>query len=157
MLHAYARNYLLHGLGATPDVLDALLKDAATEDFDRRPDPERFTIREAVAHMADFELVWLERSTRSLNEERPELPDRDEGKMAIENDYAHTDVREQQALFRKRRGEFLEHLKGLPLEAWDRIGVRYWGEISIEQQAVLVLGHDGYHTKQVVEWLKGQV
>ena len=31
---------------------------------DRKPDPERFTIREVVAHMADWEGVWLERARR---------------------------------------------------------------------------------------------
>jgi hypothetical protein len=28
-----------------------------------------------------------------------------------------------------------------------------WGPSNIEAMAVLVLGHDGYHTKQIAEWL----
>ena len=41
MLPTGARGYLLHGLAATPVVVDRLLRDAVPKVYDRRPDPER--------------------------------------------------------------------------------------------------------------------
>ena len=75
MFHPYIRNYLLAGLAATPDILDALLKDAADDSplWDARPDLERFTIREALAHLADWEPIWQARIIRIRDEDSPEL------------------------------------------------------------------------------------
>jgi hypothetical protein len=135
-------------------VVERLLKDATQADFDRRPDPERFTIREVIAHLADWEAVWLERSERAARENEPELPGYDEGQWAIDRDYAHSNVGEQLARFRAGRERYLALLHELQPEAWDRAGRREWGRISVGEQAVLALGHDGYHTLQISEWLR---
>src|SRR2546421_1901501 len=131
MLPEYIRNYMFHGLAATPVVVDRLLKDTRPEDWDRRPDPERFTIREVVAHLADWEGVWLDRSRRIAEQDQPELQSYDEGQWAIDHGDANLDVGEQQAKFRAGREELISYLRGLPLEAWDRSGRREFGPISI--------------------------
>src|SRR5437879_4197786 len=61
MLPVFARKYVLAGLTGSPDVLEALLKDVGPNDpaWDKRPDPERFTIREVLAHLADWEGIFL--------------------------------------------------------------------------------------------------
>src|SRR4051795_4045891 len=100
MLPQYIRNYLIHGLNSTPDVIEYLLKDATPEDYDRRPDPERFTIREVVAHLADWEGVWLDRATKVVTEDKPALESYDEGQWAIDHQYSTLDVKEQLAKFR---------------------------------------------------------
>jgi uncharacterized damage-inducible protein DinB len=154
MLPDKARSYLLHGLSATPLVIDRLLKDATEAEFDRRPDPDRFTIREAMAHLADWEGVWMERISKMATEENPHLQGYDEGQWAIDNDYAHLDVHEQQARFREGRARLLAYLRDLPSDQWQRSGLHTEvGPVTIASLAVLVLGHDGYHTKQISEWL----
>src|SRR5689334_15273409 len=110
MLPDQARGYLLHGLGATPVVVDRLLREATPDDYDRRPDPERFTLREVLAHLADWEPIWLERLRKLRTESQPALPSYDEGQLAIDHDYAHADVNEQQARFRDGRAALLRFL-----------------------------------------------
>ena len=154
MLPAKSRFYLLQGFAGTPDVIERLLENASEADFDRRPDPDRFTIREVMGHLADWEGVWLERAKRMAKEENPHLQGYDEAQWAIDHDYARMDVAEQVARFRAGREALHAFISGLSPEDWQR-PCRHdeWGPSNIEAMTVLVLGHDGYHTKQIAEWL----
>lgn len=154
MLPDKGREYLLHGLSATPDVIDRLLRDASAADFDRRPDPARFTIREVIAHLADWESIWMERLSRMRSEDNPLLPGYDEGQLAIDHNYGQTDIREQQQRFRAGRERLLGFLRDLRPQDWSRRGLRdEVGPLDIEGLATFVLGHDGYHTKQIAQLL----
>ena len=109
----------------------------------------------AIAHMADWEPIWLERIRRMADEDEPSLQGYDEGKLAIEHDYSHTRVAEQLLRFKEGRRATVAYLRELPAESWSRRGLHSeWKELNIANMAVLVLGHDGYHTKQIAEWLK---
>lgn len=159
MLPDYVRNYLLHGLNDTPVTLDFLLKHASERDYDRRPDPQRFTVREVLGHLADWESIWLERMLRMRDEDNPTLPGYDEGQLAIDHDYAHQDVTAQQTRFREGRAELMAYLHTLEAEGWQRAGVRTEGEaivgrVTVEALATLILAHDAYHLRQIAEWLE---
>ena len=49
----------------------------------------------------------------------------------------------------------LHLLASLPDSAWDRLGIRTpgVGPVSLEAMTVMILGHDGYHAHQVIQWL----
>lgn len=154
MLPAAGRKYLLEGLAATPVVIDRLLASAGEADFDVRPDPERFTTREMLAHMADWEPIWIERFNRLLTEDDALLPNQDPDEVAARNRYSEQQVDGIALRFREGRQRLLKLLRGLSDQAWDRSGTHgEWGPITVEQLAVLILGHDGYHTRQLSEWL----
>ena len=154
MLPAKSRYYMMHGLSAAPVVIERMLRDTGPEEFDRRPDPDRFTIREVMGHLADWEGVWMERASRMANEENPHLQGYDEGQWAIDHGYAHMDLAEQIARFRTGRERLVTFLNALKPEDWSRTCTHdEWGPSNIEAMAVLILGHDGYHTKQIAEWL----
>lgn len=148
-LNSYARKYVLDGLSATPAVLSCLIQDIPAGKWDARPDPDRFTLREMVAHIADFEPIFRERMRRVSQENQPILENRDEEQMAINNDYAHADVSTQLARFADERKQTVAFLRELAPALWGRIGIREsYGAMSIEAIATLVLGHDGYHLGQ---------
>lgn len=153
MLPASTRTYLLHGLRATPIVLAHLTAGLEDVVLDRRPDADRFTIREVLAHLADFEGVWLERMRRMASEAEPFLPSVDEGELAVQHQYALADPELQKEAFRRRRADLVNFLEALPPEDWDRTGRRDTGIITIGTLAVMVLGHDGYHLQEIVEWM----
>lgn len=154
MLPEKALHYLKEGLAATPVVIDRLLREAAPEQYDLRPDPERFTLREVMGHLADWEGVWMERAQRILSEENPDLPGYDEGVWAIEHGYARMDVAQQQTRFREGRAKLLALLGRLSAEEWTRTARHsVWGEITLVGLATLALGHDGYHMRQIAQWI----
>ncbi|HLJ53630.1 MAG TPA: DinB family protein [Chthonomonadaceae bacterium] len=156
MMPEKAREYLLAALAGTPEVLERLLAGVHAEDrrWDFRPDSSRFTLREAVAHLADWEPIHVERLCRLRDETDPSLPDVDEGEVAIENDYAHSDPHGSLEWMRAGRQQLLHALETLPADAWTRPGLREGvGHITIESFVAMIAGHDGYHLRQVAQWL----
>ena len=164
MLPSFGITYLLTALGGTPDVLDALLAKRPADDsvWDARPDPERFTLREIVAHLADWEDVFLDRLVRTRDEEAPTLPVVDPERLARERDYAHHDSHGDLARFRAGRERLVGFLSALEPAQWERAGQIVRGDppvshnVTLEAWAVQVLAHDGYHTRQAAQWLNGR-
>lgn len=157
MLLPMMRERLLTALAGTPDVLDGLLRPLGPNDglWDRRPDPARFTLREALAHLVDYEAVWRERFLRTREEERPELPSVDRDRLAVDNNYAHSNPAVSRAAFRQQRSELVDSLRELSPEDWQRVS--HWagpggGPLTLEEQAAFVVIHDSYHTQQVAQW-----
>lgn len=152
MVNERVHHYLREGLEATPIVLGRLLERATEEIWDRRPDPQRFTPREAIAHLADWEPIWSERLERLRTEVDPLLPSRDPDQLAKEHDYANAQPRDSLRRFQEGRAQLLQRLAGLAPHEWGRTG-RHGeiGTISIQDLAQLILGHDGYHLRQVAE------
>jgi len=142
---------LIHDLTATPQILARLLANGA--DWDARPDPERFTLREVLAHMADWELIWRERITRICTEEEPFLPSIDEGQIAVERNYATKDPGQSLRDFQTRRLELVHQIRNLPAGAWILPAHReYVGDLDLFQLIVMIAGHDGYHLGQICEY-----
>ena len=156
MLPAYVRNYQFAALRGTPDVLDRLLRgtNSASSVWDATPDPARFTLREMLAHIADWEPIFLDRLKRTVELDEPVLQGYDEGQIALERDYAHSEPLMNLQRFREGRETLVDYLQSLPDSAWDRVGRHTeLGPITLEGLLSLIVGHDGYHTAQVVQWL----
>lgn len=151
----YAKKYLLTGLSATPDVFEALLERIGPADkvWNFTPDPQRFTLRAVVAHVTDWDGIFLERIIRTRDEDEPKIDDVDEGKVAIDNDYPNSDPIANLGRFRATREILIQTLRDLDPTHWNRVAHRHFGPITILHQTVLILGHDGYHTQQVTQWL----
>lgn len=164
VLPAFGTTYLLTALGGTPDVLDALLVHQIADDavWDARPDPERFSLREIVAHLADWENVFLERLVRTRDEQTPMLPIVDPERLARERDYARHDPHQDLARFRAGRERLVGVLRALEPAQWERAGQIVRGDppvshrVTLEAWAVQALAHDGYHTQQVARCLDGR-
>lgn len=153
MVPERVRKYVLEALSATPLVLNRLLDGISDAEADSRPDPERFTIREAIAHMADWEPIWRERFVGIVEKENPDLPGYDEGQFAIDRDYAHSNLSEQLARFAEERAQLTAYIATVPREAWNRTAVHgEMGPITFHDLITLLLAHDGYHVKQVIEF-----
>lgn len=156
MLPKKVETYLLIALAGAPDVFDALLQGMTEEEADRRPNPERFTIREALAHLADWEGVFRARLLQTRDDENATLQGYDEGQWAIDHDYAHSDWRAQAVRFRQGRQELVALLRSLTPAQWERSAFHTEaGPITMAEQAVLISVHDGYHLQQFAQWRGG--
>lgn len=147
----YVANYVISGLEAAPDA-QTLLCERVT-DWDAKPlGEDRFSVRESLAHLADWEPIWLMRAQRTLAEDVPNLPGIDEGEMAVRNDYASSDPRESLRRYREGRKDLVAFFRGLSEEDWHRKFVRdEVGEVTLFELASMVLGHDGYHFRHTME------
>ena len=151
MLPEKLHRYLLIDLESAPDVLAKLLKEVTGSAWDKRPDLERFTLREVAAHLADWDQVFLGRLTQTRDADSAVLQGLDEGQVAIDNDYAHSDPAECLARYAAGRAKIVAFLRALSPEQWARSGNHTeFGPIMIEAQAAFIAFHDGYHRQQVV-------
>lgn len=152
-----AQTYLLKALSGTPFVLEKLLSgiDASDPIWDRRPEPDRFTLREILAHLADWEPIWKMRFERMRDEESPFLESIDEGQLVIDHDYAHQDPIANIARYKEGRVQLVDLLSTLDEPTWDKTGDReFVGLLTVQMLAGLIQSHDGYHLIQVVKWLE---
>jgi uncharacterized damage-inducible protein DinB len=150
------RAYLVGALEHAPAALAALLAGLApgAAAWDFRPEPDRFTLREVVAHLADWEELWRERFTRPLTEDTPTLPRPDPGQRGEERGYAAADPAECLARFRAERAALAAYLSALPEDAWTRPArLERIGDITLEGIVALLFAHDAYHLRQAAEWL----
>ncbi len=147
-----AIDYVLNGLEAAPLVQARLLKDCTF--WDVRPDPDRFTLREMIAHLADWEEIWLTRVERFVTEDHPYLPSIDEGQIAVERDYANQDPGLNVQRYGEGRKALLQKLRALPDESWACTGHReFVGDINLFELTAIITGHDGYHLSQTLAYL----
>ncbi len=150
--YEYTKGYLFTALESAPGLFEHLLRGLTNEEADQRPDPDRFTLREVMAHLADWDEVFLTRMRRICDEDRPLLEGYDEGRRAIEHDYVSTNPFEQTRLFAERRAKMVAFLRSRTPDDWRREAVRpEIGLVTLEALALLVPLHDAYHLRQVAD------
>lgn len=153
MIEKVMRDHMLQALSTSPAVL-ARLVHGTSPDWDRRPDPDRFTLREVVAHLADWEAIWRQRVEAIARAPGCKIQGRDPDELAKKNDYAKQDPKANIARFAEGRAAYIATLEQLNVETWAKTGRHSdYGPITVGQIAQYALGHDAYHLRQVTEWL----
>jgi hypothetical protein len=156
-MNPYVRGYLLQGIEGTPDTLRGLLHTLPAGDprWDAVPDPQRFSLRGVLAHLADYEDVMAERFGRMLAENHPTLPDWDPGAAATEGGYDSRDPFESLSKIAESRPALVSRLRELPPESWLRTALREGvGDVTVEELLALMLFHDAYHLRQAAQWVQ---
>jgi uncharacterized damage-inducible protein DinB len=150
----YVRKYLIdHALNASPGIIARFCANIPDAIADQDQGPDLFTLREVLAHLADWEPIWLERMQRIVQEDSPVLPNIDEGEMAELNGYATTPVEVSLEKFATGRAALTAYLASLPNDAFERSGIRpEVGTITVKDIATLVLAHDTYHIAQLARY-----
>ena len=151
-----ARTYLLAGLAASPSLVAGLVDGVEDAVADHRPAPDRFTLRELVAHLADWDTVWLERVRRMVTEDEPILLSQDPDDRARDQRYGEFPVEHWSRAFEHNRAALVAFLTDLPRDAWERTGFRDGvGGCTVGEIAVMALGHDTGHHRQLVDMVRG--
>lgn len=149
---------MLLGLEASPGVLERLLEAVPDDRWDVRTDPDRFTMREVYAHLADWEPVLLARLKGTLENDNFVLPNYDPGELAIQHSYNRSDPFASVDKLRRHRAATVALIRSMPPEAAKRIGVHpIRGHMTIADQIAAMLGHDMYHVEQVSQHLRAHV
>lgn len=149
--------YLLTSIEFGPVVVQRLVRQIPRTDWDRRTSPERFTVREQVAHLADWEPYWLERFQLGLREPGGRITVYDEGQLAIDHDYASRDPFKEATRFIEGRKPVAALLRSLtPAQFAIQIDHPERGVLTLEDMANMLLGHDLYHIEHLSEYAAGK-
>jgi hypothetical protein len=143
-------------LAATPARLKALLDATPRERWTTRPEPQRWSAGEVLAHLADAEIVagWRIRSILATDAAPLQPFDQDEWAAAFRYDVA--DPAESLALFSAARESLLSLLKRVDPARREHHGLHAErGKETIAHLIQLYAGHDLNHLQQIEEIVGG--
>jgi hypothetical protein len=132
------------------ELLATVLTGAAGEEVDFAPAPDKWTIRQIMAHLADAELVAAHRFRLVIAEENPTMTAFDEGRWARNLDYARRKPTQSLDTFRRLRAENYELLQALPESAFERTGSHsVKGPMTLRQLLAGFADHAESHARQL--------
>ena len=135
---------------ATPKKLEGLIKGVPASKLRKRPAPEKWSVAEILAHLADCEIVTGWRLRQILGAPGTPIQAFDQDSWAAAGHYEKRDPRKSAEQFRVAREANLALLKSLSPEQWKHHGMHAErGVETIERIVRMMAGHDLNHSKHV--------
>ena len=135
---------------AAPAKLAKLLKGVSPAKARKRPAPEKWSIAEIVAHIADTELVGGYRIRAILGQPGTPVIAYDQDAWVTALHYDKRDLQKSFEQYRALREANLALLKSLAPEQWKHHGMHSErGEESVETIVRMFAGHDINHLGQI--------
>lgn len=142
---------------AAPKKLASLLKGKTGKQLMKRPAPDKWSVAEIVAHLADAELAISWRLRQTLANNAISIQAYDQDLWAKTFNYAKRDPRKSLANYRTLREANLALLKSVPRKLWENYGVHQErGNESVSHVVRMTAGHDLNHLQQIEKILKGK-
>ena len=111
-------NYLA-GPGQLRDAIDGM----TAEQIDAAPVPGKWSTRQVICHLADFETVYADRMKHVIAEDQPTFAGGFHQQFAEHLAYDHRDIDEELRLIEAVRGQMARILQSLPPAAFERTGI----------------------------------
>jgi len=135
---------------ATPKKLQRLLGRATASKLRKRPAPDKWSIAEIIAHLADTEIVGAWRMRLILGAPGSPVTAFDQDSWVTALHYEKRDPRKALEQFRVVRETNIALLKSLTPEQWKQYGMHSErGEETIEHIVRMFAGHDLNHIAQI--------
>ena len=134
----------------TSKKLESLVKRAPASKLRKRPAPDKWSVVEILAHLADTEIVvgWRVRSI--LGAPGTPIQAFDQDVWAAAGNYAKRNPRKSIEQFRAVREANLALYKSLSPEQWKHFGLHAErGEESLQRILHMMAGHDTNHILQI--------
>ena len=120
-----------------------------------RPVAGKWSTLEVVCHLADFEPIYADRMKRVIATDRPLLLSACREAFARSLAYHGRHIGEELALIDVTRRQMARILRGLPEDAWDRVGLyRHEGHEelrSLRRLLEMITGHIPHHAAFIAE------
>jgi DinB family protein len=127
-----------------------LIDGVPVEDLQRRPKPDKWSIGEIIAHLAEDEIATSWRYRQMIENSGCSLASFDQEEWARLADYAAWNPIDGLRLFQLLREANLRMLNKLSSAEWERYGVHAErGKISVRDLARHMAGHDRNHIDQI--------
>lgn len=120
--------------------------------LDATPIAGKWSTRQVVCHIADFEPIYADRIKRVLAEDSPALPGGDPNIFAARLAYDQRNVAEELELIEITRRNLARILQSLNETDFERTGVHSEdGPLSVEQLLKRITGHIPHHIRFIEE------
>lgn len=135
---------------STAKRLERLMKGAPASKLRKRPAPDKWSVAEIVAHLADTEIVGSWRIRAILGAPGTPIQAFDQDVWVLVGHYAKRDPQKCLEQFRVLREANLALFKSLAPEQWQHHGMHSErGQETIEHIVRMFAGHDVNHLQQI--------
>jgi hypothetical protein len=135
---------------ATPKKLERLVARASAGKLRKRPAPDKWSVTEILAHLADVEIVVGWRVRAILGAPGTPIQAFDQDAWVEAGRYAKRNPRECVAQIRAARAANPALYKSLSPEQWKLYGMHAErGQETVEQLVRMIAGHDLNHLQQI--------
>lgn len=133
-----------------PELVAVATTGAAGPELDFQPGEGKWSVRQIVCHLADFEMIAAVRFRQMLAEENPVMPAANQDAWAIRLDYSKRKTSQALETFRRVRMDSYELLKEQSDEAFERTGVHSKrGVIPLREMVRIMAEHPEKHVGQI--------
>jgi len=137
---------------AGPKLLRDTIAGMTPEQIDAAPIPGKWSTRQVICHIADFEPVYADRIKRVIVEDTPLLMSGDPDLFAAKLGYGQRDIENELQLIEVVRQQVATILRAVPAETFQRVGNHSSdGPLTIEQLLTRITGHIPHHIRTIVE------
>ena len=141
----------------TAKKIERLIKGVSTAKLRKRPAPDKWSVNEILAHLAEAEIAGSFRMRLILGSPGTPIAAFDQDAWVLSGHYAKRDPRKSLEQFRALRQVNLELLKSLTPEQWKHHGLHAErGRETIEHIVRMFAGHDLNHLRQIEEIVAGK-
>jgi hypothetical protein len=133
-----------------------LVEKADEASAKKRPVPDKWSLLEQVAHLAECEIANSWRYRQILEHSGSDLHGFDQDVWAKLSDYNSWRLRDAVETFRLLRENNLRMLERVSAEDWNKFGNHLErGRLTLRELAVLISGHDVNHVMQMQKLVAG--
>lgn len=135
-----------------PNLLRQAIAGMTVEQMGARPVPGRWSTREVVCHIVDFDQLYADRMKRVIAEKEPNFFPSEPDAFAAHLAYAKRDVAKELELLTLLREQMAVILESLPEEAFQRAGrhpVR--GLVTLQDLLQAITDHIPHHIRFIEE------
>ncbi len=137
---------------AGPEMLRQAVAGMPQGQLDARPIPGKWSIREVVCHIADYEPVYADRMKRVIAENEPVISGGSPDAMAARLAYGSRDIEEELALIELVRKQMARILRALQPEDFQRRGIHdKRGPTTLAELVERITGHIPHHAARIEE------
>lgn len=145
--HALIDEYL-----AGPGLLRQAIAGMTMAQLDAAPVPGKWSTRQVICHIADFEPVYADRMKRVVAEDEPTMFGGDPDLFAARLAYQQRDLEVELALIETVRKHVASVLRTLPAEAFERRGIHSEaGPVTLEALLRGITNHIPHHIQFIRE------
>ena len=143
-------------LTETPERLTALEHSVPKDKLTSRPAPDKWSVLEIVAHLAEAEIALSWRYRQILENDGAQLPGYDQDVWSTLGQYPHWQIEDALQEFRLLRQANLNLFTRLTKDQWQRHGVHLErGRMTLREMVRQAAGHDRNHLQQIERILNG--
>ena len=159
MLVPRIHSRVMDSLEGMPFVCGVLVATLSPDDprWDRSY-ADRFTLREVIAHLTDYDVRYndyLDKALAATASAPMSVPAFTPDEVAAGRGYDHSDPHERLTALRATRAAMVAKFRALPDADWTAHAMTSsrHGTMNIDELATLFLAHDGYHIRQIAEYV----